>query len=196
MRAHRMVQAAFWVTAAAAFGADTGRGSVTVRVLNYAEVPKGILRDAVRGAGEVYRAAGIRLEWMACTVSANKPEPCPAPEGAQLQVKIMPDAPPGSAVARHPYARAEQPVDGAPGFLVHVYYGDVKEGARSADCEVETLLAAVMVHEIAHLLGLPHSTGVMKPTFDWKDMRRAAAGSLRFEEAEVKRMRIAVASIR
>ncbi len=194
MRAYPVGLAVIWMAAAVAYAADEGRESVKVRILNYAGVPQSVLRHAQSEAADSYRAAGIQVEWTVCSFGKQATD-CPELSPAERQVKIVPDAPAEEIASGGAYARAIQPVDGTPGFLVHVFYRRVEAGARRADCSVETLLGTVMAHEVAHLFGLGHTTGMMKANFDRKDLQQAAMGKLLFGEAEVKRLRSALVSV-
>jgi hypothetical protein len=72
-----------------------------------------------------------------------------------------------------------------------IFYNQVQQFARGSHADLSTVLAYVIAHEVGHLLlpHVPHSTtGLMRAEWDKALVREAAAGSLTFTDAQIKRI--------
>jgi hypothetical protein len=139
-----------------------------------AAVPAAILKRSQEEVARIFANAGLGVEW--------------TETGPRFTVQIVPIA--------LGYRRVSSPVMGvalrSPNpATARIFFSEVKDFARAWDVDVGTLLAHVIAHEIGHLLlpHVPHSaTGLMKAEWDKALVREAAAGSLTFTDAQIKRL--------
>ena len=139
-----------------------------------AAVPAAILKRSQEEVARIFAHAGLGVEW--------------TETGPRFAVQIVPI---GLA-----YRRASSPVMGVAlrsptPATARIFFHEVKDFARAWDVDIGTLLAHVIAHEIGHLLlpHVPHSpTGLMKAEWDKALVREAAAGSLTFTDAQIKRL--------
>ena len=132
-----------------------------------------ILNKSQDEVARIFADAGLGVEWTEA--------------GPRFTVQIVPIA--------LGYRRASSPVMGvavrSPNpATARIFFNEVKDFARTWDVNISTLLAHVIAHEIGHLLlpYVPHSaTGLMKAEWDKALVREAAAGSLTFTDAQIKR---------
>jgi predicted Zn-dependent protease len=59
----------------------------------------------------------------------------------------------------------------------------------------DDLLGAVIAHEIGHVLGLRHGTGLMRARLDPRDVVALRLGSLAFAPVDAARLRTSVAAL-
>jgi hypothetical protein len=183
-----------------AAGANPGL-AITVRVYNYARVPASILRTAEQETAMIFREAGVETVWVDCRVSTAEPQSpaCKQPfSSSDLFLKLLPPS----------MARAV-PSDGdtfglaltekdRPGADAIIFYGRVAELARAESLYQWDILAAVMAHEIGHLLlGGDHSpTGIMRAKWDHDVLKLAARRQLQFTPKQSLLIRDEVAARR
>ena len=148
--------------------------AVHLQMDNDANVPAAILNKSQDEVVRIFGDAGLGVGW--------------TQTGASFTVRIV-----TSALA---YAGASSPVMGVAlrkpsGATAQIFFKQVQDFARTYDVDVSILLAHVIAHEIGHLLlpRMPHSpTGLMKAAWDRAMVREAAAGSLTFTDAQIKRI--------
>ena len=141
--------------------------SVTVRVLNLAELDRRDLATGLSEAGAVYEQAGISVTWVICG-------PCDAPATATtlwLRVAISPLAT-GTTLGEAPLHPTTKT-----GVVATVYTDRVSRLAREAGRRVERFLGVIIAHELGHLLmgSLTHErhTGIMRRAWSIADLRSA-----------------------
>ena len=133
-----------------------------------------MLKKSQDEVARIFADAGLGVEW--------------TETGSRFTVQIVPMA--------LGYSKASAPVMGvalrSPNpATARIFFKEVKDFAYAWHADISTLLAHVMAHEIGHLLlpYMPHSaTGLMKAEWDKALVREAAAGSLTFTDAQIKRL--------
>jgi hypothetical protein len=160
---------------------------MVIRLANTAAVPAKALRQAETSAGTILARAGLRVEWVDCSVEA-----CAAIAGFWIQ--FVERAPVGLHADSAGYAVLYPAGEGTGGYAV-VAWRPVAAAAAEQNLEAGLLLGATMAHEIGHLLlgRDAHSmNGVMVPRFRRREMVMAARGELGFTDDQVKRIRKAL----
>ena len=154
---------------------------MSVAMIDEAEIPTFIRDGAVAEATRIYRAAGVTLVWLTHEHVSE----------SAFIVKIV-RKPIGNAgtVTR---ALAIAPMSGRRrGRHVWVFYQRIVERANLLQMSCPPLLGAVIAHELGHLL-LPQSAhskqGLMRRTWDSRDVQRTMWGVLNFNAGEAALIR-------
>ena len=183
--------------------------TITLRVLNYAEVPEKTLIQAEEEVTKIFHKTGVESVWRhislspeqnpAGSVSRQSPSP-----SLQLSILII------SRSAAKPmeerldlkkedvFGLSPRPKDGRGGRLAYVFYHRVREFviARTLFEQEALILGLVIAHEIGHLL-LNHSlhsqSGIMRGRWDRRDLKLAAFGDLVFTAQQADSIRAEVA---
>jgi hypothetical protein len=145
---------------------------LTVAVAHYADVDPKTMKEAERVASEVYRRAGIEIQWV---------EPSTYEGATRLYVNVL------SQEMAAPYYASDETVGFAiPGSrAANVIYERIRQAARRRHVASGLLLGYVIAHELGHLLLPAHShssSGLMRPDID---MKLAATKKLRFTAHQV-----------
>ena len=145
---------------------------LTVAVAHYADVDPKTMKEAERVASDVYRRAGIEIQWV---------EPSTYEGATRLYVNVL------SQEMAAPYYASDETVGFAiPGSrAANVIYERVRQAARRRHVASGVLLGYVIAHELGHLLLPAHShssSGLMRPDID---MELAATKKLRFTAHQV-----------
>jgi hypothetical protein len=145
---------------------------LTVAVAHYADVDPKTMKEAERVASEVYRRAGIEIQWV---------EPSTYEGATRLYVNVL------SQEMAAPYYASDETVGFAiPGSrAANVIYERIRQAARRRHVASGLLLGYVIAHELGHLLLPAHShssSGLMRPDID---MELAATKKLRFTAHQV-----------
>jgi hypothetical protein len=151
-----------------------------VTVCDFASVDPRVLAAAEAVAGEVYRGAGVDIEWAESGCIAG-------PLG--LYVNLV-------AVEKENVHLAELLVGFAEsgGLTATVFYNRIDLLARRHRKKPAIVLGYVIAHELGHLLLPPHShsaTGIMRATLNLEVSTRALRVSFTPEQAELIAGRIA-----
>lgn len=155
-----------------------------VGVINNGVAPDRILCNAMAAAQRIFDQGGIATEWVDRSSRPDRP--------VMLNLRIYPGRvryrPDPKAFGAALLAPAEAPSD-----LADIYYGRIEDQGFTA-AGVALLLAHVMAHEVGHLLlGREHSAiGLMRAQWSFRDMLLIRKDRLRFSQADVARLQVAV----
>lgn len=174
---------------------------ITVRVYNYAEVPREVLAQAEMEVTRIFRDVAVETVWLDCPLSPTESQSLPAcPQNlgpTELALRILFR----NKVARSSFPESwlgyAIPPGEKNGRMSHasVFYDRVVDLARDGPAEHYQILGHAMAHEMGHLmLGSDrHSnTGLMRGRWDARDLQRAAQGLLLFTSDEAGLMRAEV----
>jgi hypothetical protein len=170
---------------------DTPLPAINVLVLNYSDVSPNVLAAAERETSRIFAQAGLRFQWMDCSVrhSSDLPSACEdEPVTGQIRVRILPRQ------LNHNFS------DSVFGFVVAPTYASVYyesalrlvQTATDATSNVSVILGCLMAHEIGHLLlgqGQHTVSGIMQPSWDIHQVQFALRGALGFSSQQARRMR-------
>ncbi len=170
---------------------------IQVLVYNYAGMPSEPLAQAEREAGRIYERAGIQTEWLDCPLTPAEAAAYPAcqlPASlTRLALRVMPRSLAASlGQSKAASGSALLPKDGSYGVIAQVCLECVEDLAHTHNAGFAVILAAVMAHELGHLLlGVDsHApTGLMSGFWQKKELDRIAGGRLLFASREGDRMR-------
>jgi hypothetical protein len=153
--------------------------TIDVLVLDYAQLPRGVLMRAEEKVTLVYRSIPIETTWRharSTPYSSAPPTPVP-PDGSGIRITFLILSP--IMVARHSVsgdvlAATPRSVD-APGRLAFVFYDHIAALAHRRDVDEAQILGYVMAHEIGHMLlpvGAHTEVGVMRHGLDSRPLSR------------------------
>ncbi len=171
--------------------------TMTVRIYNYAKVPKRTLRRAQREAAGILRQMGVGTAWLGCRLSQTDP---PKDSGCQQRLdptNIVLRILPRSMAVRYPlpgkaYGFSLPLADGQFGTHGSLFYHRIGDLATVGDFSRAVILGHMIAHEIGHLLLGPQShslAGIMRAPWRRTDLDRAARGQLLFTAKQAERIR-------
>ena len=181
-------------TASASGSGGVGELGVTVRVYDYAHVPRGTLIAAEeKMAAGIFRQAGVAMQW--CNVTTDSAESqmdssCDQLAGrAGLELRIVP------RLKVVPGVYTDSTEGFAVGNLATVSYDWVEEADPRHFTMPWVLLGCAIAHEIGHLLLGPNShspTGIMQGHWSANELQFGGWGRRRFtpHQAEIIRAEV------
>ena len=167
-----------------AFAAHT---RLAIGLVDSTGIPDQVRSRALKLAQRAFAEAGIRVEWS----TSNKSSPA---EGRHVSIHLIP-----TATAARP--AGPLPEGDLAGYAFtgygrgYIFYDAIQAFAGKSHRPPSLILACVLIHEIAHALGLTHRvTGVMRPGLRPRDMLDAVRG-LAFTPTEARQLRTAAAGL-
>jgi hypothetical protein len=167
---------------------------VAVRTYNYAAVPFGQLASAKSEAGQIFRRAGISVEWIDCRVrSGDDGAGCTEPlrTGRDLMLRLVDHLP---TEGERIIALGESILDREQrgGVLMTIDVCPVRSVAERAFTSISALLGRAVAHEIGHLLlgSSEHPRlGLMRALWSHDELRGLKPAHWGFSAREAARMR-------
>jgi len=167
---------------------------LTVFVVERAGTPARALDSAERNADQVFRRAGVDVDWINCHES--KPEAsCEKISQADLIVHVVPRA---RTMSGDIFGVAF--VENNAGTYADVFFDSI-QSLREQDRAVSLspILGDVLAHEVGHLLLGTNShspEGIMQPRWQAEQLHSIAKGQMRFTKEQAIRIRSRVLSLR
>jgi hypothetical protein len=166
---------------------------ITIRVLDYVNLPATARAELQANAKRVLGQAGVPVEFVECFTGGVETgaEACRAPLGPiDFNLRILQ---PKLAMKGEQLGYAAMTPDG--GAIVTVFINPAERKARAASLSDGAFLGHAVAHEIGHLLLGPNShssSGIMRPVWRPIDEEWMAKGVLVFGAGEASRMRSAL----
>ena len=183
-----------WAGAAAARVGPSDSIEITVRVNNSVQTPAFFLPQAESEAGRIFALSGIRIRWLACAPGLGTEDPCQrVPGESEFVVHIVRT---GQTSLDSVFGVAFVGQDGD-GKYCDIFFDRIQETDRMTGTGLRRLIAAVIAHELGHLLLGSHSHsffGIMMPHWNQEELQRIAMGNLLFSKEETLRMRMRLQS--
>jgi hypothetical protein len=164
---------------------------LVVRSYDVYGVPDRQFRTAKHVAGDILQRAGVRIDWIACTVVAPQEACATVPGPADLILRITSGSQKGQILGQ---AYVDTIRGG--GAMATLYGDRIAKLAQEAKLDGGTLLGRTLAHEIGHLLlgTTAHPThGLMRGSWSAGELRRRAADDWVFSRDEADEMRRRVA---
>lgn len=171
------------------------RQKITIYVDGEILAPGGIFERARAGAADILRSVGIEVKWKFGSPPhlAASAINCRAGYYPPIGIKIHPEAPsgliPGTIAGSLPYSVAPT--------RVHVYVDRIQPMLRKDPDRLPALLAHILVHEIAHVLGgtdFHSDTGIMKAAWSRSDILEMQIKRLSFTPPDLMSIRSGMAA--
>jgi hypothetical protein len=177
---------------------------IRVEVCNYAHIDRTKLREAEGQAADLFAMAGVRIAWLN---HSQKGRPVLSPvnhSNADFSVRIVyaflskrmrrPSEANALGESTVPLGTNEPTVGG----IANVFYDRVKEVSMRWGLFPGQVLGDAIAHELGHLLlGVRHSSqGVMKASWNSRDLHLASRGRLQFLPAQAVELQGAARSLR
>ncbi|MBS1873917.1 MAG: hypothetical protein JSU00_11945 [Acidobacteria bacterium] len=162
---------------------------LTIRVLDYADLPPAALAELEANAKRILRQAGVAVDFVECFTGGveTRSEACGAPLGPFVfNLRILE---PRQAMKGEQLGYAAMSPEG--GAIVTVFLNPAQRKARVASLSDPAFLGHAVAHEVGHLLLGPNahsSSGVMRPVMRESDEEWMARGLLLFSADQARRM--------
>lgn len=164
---------------------------MTVRLFNYAAVPKPTLKQAKAEASRIFVQVGTDLEWVDCPLNPEEAELNPICRGqldpTNMVVRIQPRFRAAAANFFDVTLGFAPLVEGERGSYASVFYDRVEALAQGGEFSLALILGHAIAHEIGHMLlrTMRHShAGLMRAHLGRDELKLARVGQLLFSPSQ------------
>jgi hypothetical protein len=185
----------------AARSSDKEFQGMTIRIIDGVGVPATEWQTAQLFADKILRTAGVSVTWVRCLWNPRTGNTdCPATETPnQINLVVLSEQSTRRLLDHaNAFGMALETPNGSFASRGYIFYGRIQNKcAEQHDINEASLLGAVVVHEIGHLLLGPNShssSGIMKPAFDRNNTPKANLSVLQFDRRQSEALRVAVTS--
>lgn len=174
-------------------------GEIRIRIYDYVPVDEQTLQNAQKEASRLLRPAGVQVVWLNCQILLeDRPanHPCSAPLTAtDIHLRIYDRTMAGRVRTRAGCVGVSLVSEGFD-TIGAVFYHRALELKGQLGISLASILAAVIAHEVGHLLleETRHAkSGLMSAHWDYPALRRISHGQLGFAAADRERIAIQLA---
>jgi hypothetical protein len=180
------------VTVPGLSGTHAGDVRITIRVMDFVNLPGDVRSEVAANAKRVLGQAGVAAEFVECFHDGVKTDVpvCAAPLGPDVVLRILE---PKQAMKDKQLGYAAMTAQG--GACVTVFMDPAQRRARVSNLSDGVLLGHAVAHEIGHLLlgaDSHSSSGIMRPRWRPCDEEWMVKSALLFDAGQAKRMRSAL----
>ena len=168
-----------------------GQNVLTVRVWDYAEIPRPVLISAQKEIAYLFDKAGVQVEWLECDPKQRRGPGCTVPSANDIILRIHQRSALPSSFGAETLGRA------IGDSYTDVFDTEVSRAALKQRVPRHQVYAMTMAHELGHLLLGPNShtgTGIMRARWAPADFQAASVRCLLFAPRQCQAIRAAVAS--
>jgi hypothetical protein len=164
---------------------------VGIRVIDQAGAPPEVMQQTTREVSYILRQAGVEADWLDCSPGELSTETRRLCDQELGPMDFWLHLPMHKLPAAHPDSFGAALLEKAGGGIAYAYYRDIEAYAARRSCKTSFALAAVMAHEIGHLLlGGAHSqTGIMSAGLSPRSLTLAQQRSLLFTPDQSRMIR-------
>ena len=184
--------------------ASTEALTLSIAVLDYADVPSKWLSRAKEETSRIYREIGVEVTWCdldgkAISIDATSTDACTSRQRA-LSVLIAPGSPSMERTIRQGVAGFSAGTGDEGGRVAYVLYDRMGQFRLEQFPPIlrAKLLGHLMAHEVGHLLLPVHShspTGLMRAEWSRAELELARVGRLRFTDVQAQLIRTKVSRL-
>jgi len=175
---------------------------ITLRIYNYAQIPRTELTRAEQVAAAIFHKAGIETAWIDCPLSTAEfdrfPDCQQAMTPSQFALRLLARPLTGrSAGHREDMGSALACHEGQAGCSAYLFHQFATDWAKRSDASASQILGHAMAHEVGHLLLGPNThsrTGIMRGDWSMHDLAAMARTFLYFTPAQSERLQREVSS--
>ena len=160
---------------------------VVLHVTDDAHVSPGVLAEAEKQATHLYRAAGVRTVWAAGAAQTAQPDGSLHLDVVLVLNDKMASKTHSGEITEQAFGRTSRPTKRA-----YVFYNPTFDHAVHTGSNVACLLAAVIAHEVGHILlpaGSHSKAGIMRAT--WYGRMLSVPGFTDDQGATMRRLLLA-----
>jgi hypothetical protein len=163
---------------------------ITVALFDRAGLPRQVREAMKKETAQIFREAGVALEWVDCeTVGTPSTECAEALGAARLRMELVP-----GRDKKTPWVAGVAIVQGSSSVYTCLYTERVRELAQKASWDFGDLLGHAAAHELGHLLlrSAGHTpAGVMRASWEVKDLWDLPHAGLIFLPGQLRVIRAA-----
>jgi len=174
---------------------------ITISVHNYADVSDKALEKAEGEARRIFQQAGVRTIWLNCSPKLEEEKRhsanCSLVDDSHLALKILQTVENSRLGESADVLGTAILFENKTAYYAYAYYDRIQQLAESRNLGDE-LLAAVLVHEIGHLLleSNAHSlSGIMCARWSGDELRQVSEGIMYFTPVQSRQIRARVDQI-